>query len=145
MPDHPGIKLPLPGQTPFQYVLPLNRFAFAALVLGDFDGAFSNQEISLADAVGFNRNCAGYFSHFSHIRHLIADDERIEEDLTWAPFDLVHKEAGHMKFKKRPAELENAGGQLALATDSSVPRGRSSSMALLADFVDILPLFARTS
>lgn len=103
-PAHPALHLPLPGQTPFQYMLVLNRFTAASLVFGDFDDAFMNIEIPVDAARGFNRHCLAHFAHFSHIRHLVADDESLKEDMLWAPYNLVHERPGDVKYRRRAAE-----------------------------------------
>jgi hypothetical protein len=54
-PTHPAMRLPLPGMTPYQLVLTLNPTTLVCLVLGDFDGAFSNKSIDLETALGFDR------------------------------------------------------------------------------------------
>lgn len=63
--------LPLPRMVPYQLVLTLNPATIACLILGDFDGAFSNREIDAAAAAGFNRHFVGHFAKFDYVRHLI--------------------------------------------------------------------------
>lgn len=96
---HPALRLPLPGQTPYIYVLALNRATLAMLVLGDFDGAFSNIEIPAEAAMSINRHHVGYFTRFKHVRHVIADDDRLLEDMRWAQFELIYSRERDMKFR----------------------------------------------
>lgn len=101
-PEHPAFHLPLPGQTPFIYVLSLDRATLAMLAFGEFDNGFETGEMHLDAALMFNRHYAGYFAKFAHIRHLIADDDQLATDMIWAPFDLLESKRDHMKFKRRP-------------------------------------------
>jgi hypothetical protein len=103
-PAHPAMKLPLPGMMPYQLVLTLNPttlVCLVCLVLGDFDGAFSNQPIDLETALGFNRHFVGQFAKFDHVRHLIADRDNLAGDMTWAPYDLVTDTERKITFRRR--------------------------------------------
>lgn len=101
VPPHPAIYLPQPGMVPYQLVLPLNPTTIACLVLGDFDGAFSNLQMDIATAAWFNLNYVGQFSHFDHVRHLITAAQGLVEDMTWAPYDLLEKSERRMVFKRK--------------------------------------------
>lgn len=101
-PSHPALKLPLPGQTPYLYVLPLDPFTLATLVIGDFDGAFVNHAISAEVALGFNQQYVGQFAFFDPIRHLIAGREGIVPAMTWAPYDFVEEDHRKVVFRRRP-------------------------------------------
>ena len=101
IPDDNRVKKPLPGISPYQLALPLNRFSVATLVLGDFDGMFQNIGIDDDVARGFNRYYAGQFSHFKHIRHLVADRENLEMDMAWASYDVVERSDRRIKFRRR--------------------------------------------
>jgi hypothetical protein len=59
VPAHATIKLPLPDMTPCQLVLTLNPNTFACLILGEFDGAFSNRLVDKQIAVGLKRRFVG--------------------------------------------------------------------------------------
>jgi hypothetical protein len=100
-PAHPAMKLPLPGMMPYQLVLTLNPTTLVCLVLGDFDGAFSNQPIDLETALGFNRHFVGQFAKFDHVRHLITDRDNLAGDMTWAPYDLVRDTERKLTFRRR--------------------------------------------
>lgn len=100
-PDHPALHLPLPGQTPYCFALALNPNTLAILALGDFNGAFSNSEMPLDAATMFNRQNVINFAKFTHVRHIVADDDRLVQDMTLAPFDLLESRHGHMRFKRR--------------------------------------------
>jgi hypothetical protein len=102
-PDHPALRLPLPGMVPYQLILVLNRNTLASLVLADFDDAFSNREISLEVAQGFNRQFVAQFAHFEQVRHLITDRENLAIDMTWASYDLVDESDRKVTFH-RPSE-----------------------------------------
>jgi hypothetical protein len=100
-PHHPAMALPLPGMVPYQLVLTLNPTTMACLVLGDFDGAFSNREIDAATAMGFNRHFVGQFAKFDYVRHLITPADNIGVDMTWAPYDLVESSQRKIVFRRR--------------------------------------------
>lgn len=51
------------GMVPCLLVLTLNPTTVACLVLGNFDDAFSNREIDLATAAGFDRHFVGQFAN----------------------------------------------------------------------------------
>lgn len=101
VPDDNLLTKPLPGISPYQLVLPLNRFTIAMLVLGDFDGMFENIEVADDIARGFNRYYVGQFSQFEHIRHLVTDRDDLEVDMTWAPYNVVEKSDRRIKFRRR--------------------------------------------
>ncbi len=107
-PAHPAMHLPLPGMVPFERVLALNPTTFVSVVEGDFDGAFFNSEIGLNVALGFNRRTLGHFAHFPEVRHLISDRERLNEDMTWAPYRLVSDTPEKIIFER---EDRTAGAQ----------------------------------
>jgi hypothetical protein len=103
-PSHPALKLPLPGQTPYLYVLPLDPFTLATLVIGDFDGAFLNQAISVDEARGFNQQYVGQFAFFDPIRHLITGREGLISAMTWAPYDFAEEDDRKVVFRRRPPQ-----------------------------------------
>lgn len=98
---HPAMRLPLPGMSPYQLVLTLNPQTYMSLVVGDFDGAFSNQLIDLPTAHGFNRHFAGQFANFDAVRHLIASRDDLIDDMTWASYDLLNETPRKMTFRRR--------------------------------------------
>lgn len=100
-PDHPALSLPLPGQTPYLYALPLDPRTLVTLTLGDFGGTFVNYEISADEARGFNRQYLGQFAFFESIRHLITDRDDIVEEMTWGPYDFVEGDERKMVFRRR--------------------------------------------
>ncbi|MGO4138496.1 DUF4238 domain-containing protein [Rhizobium brockwellii] len=100
-PSHTGMALLLPGMIPYQLVLTLNPTTIACLVLGDFDGAFSNREIDVTTAMGFNRHFVGQFAKFEYVRHLITPADDIAVDMTWAPYDLVESSRRKIVFRRR--------------------------------------------
>lgn len=100
-PPHPAMALPLPGMVPYQLVLTLNPTTIACLVLGDFDGAFSNRAIDITTAAGFNRHFVGQFAKFEYVRHLITPADNIVTDMTWAPYDLVESSGRKIVFRRR--------------------------------------------
>jgi hypothetical protein len=99
-PAHPAMELPLPGVTPYQLVLTLNPTTVACLILGDFDGAFSNRTIDQETALGFNRYFLGQFAKFDHVRHLITGRENLAADMTWASYDLVKDSERKITFRR---------------------------------------------
>ena len=101
-PTDPALCLPLPGMTPHQHVLTLNRTTIASLVLGDFDDFFVNREIDVAVANAYNRNFAAQFACFDNVRHLITDrNDDLIADMTWAPYDLVKETERKIIFQRR--------------------------------------------
>ncbi len=100
-PAHSAMDLPLPSMKPFQRVLAVNPFTLVAVVVGDFGGAFFNTEMTPDVAHGINRTAAGQFAHFPKVRHMISGRERLIEDMTWAPYDLIRDTPGKIVFKRR--------------------------------------------
>lgn len=101
-PPHPNMALPLPGMVPFQRALTLNPTTLALLVVGDFDGAFSNHAVTLDVARALNRSFVGHFAHFPHVRHLVTDrDDRLIPDMTWALYDVIEDMPRKLVFKRR--------------------------------------------
>lgn len=99
-PEHPALRLPLPGMSPYQLILTLNPTA-ACLMLGDFDDAFANVEIDVQTARGLNRHFIGQFAKFDRVRHLITDRDGLAAEMTWAPYDLVEDAERRLKFRRR--------------------------------------------
>lgn len=93
--------LPLPDMTPYQLVLTLNPHTLACLILGDFDGAFSNRLVDQSIALGFNRRFLGQFGHFDHVRHLITGRANLAADMDWAGYDLVEESERKITFRRR--------------------------------------------
>jgi hypothetical protein len=100
-PEHPALRLPLPGMVPYQLILTLNRTTLASLVLADFDDAFSNIEIDAATARAFNRHFACQFAYFPTVRHLITGRDDLTTDMTWAPYDLIEETECKITFQRR--------------------------------------------
>jgi hypothetical protein len=109
VPPHPALKLPLPGMTPYTFMLPLDPYTFATLTLGDFDGAFLNQAITAQEARGFNQQYVGQFAYFDTIRHLITAREGLIEAMTWAPYDLVGEDHRKVVFRRRLPSPNRSG------------------------------------
>jgi hypothetical protein len=100
-PEHPALRLPLPGMIPHQHLLTLNRNTLASLVLSDFDDAFTNSEIDIVTARAFNRYFACQFARFETVRHLITDRDDLVADMTWAPYDLIKETEQKIIFRRR--------------------------------------------
>jgi hypothetical protein len=100
-PEHPALRLPLPGMVPYQLILTLNTTTIASLVLADFDDAFGNTEINVDVARVFNRHFVGQFAYFKHVRHLITDRHNLAADMTWAPYELVDDTERKVTFRRR--------------------------------------------
>jgi hypothetical protein len=100
-PAHPALRLPLPGMTPYQLIVALNRTTLVTLVLADFDDAFSNIEIDAQIARGISRQLAGQFAYFPTIRHLITGRDDLIADMTWAPYELIEETARKITFRKK--------------------------------------------
>jgi hypothetical protein len=100
-PTHAAMSLPLPGMTPYQLVLTLDPNTIVCLILGDFDGAFSNQPIDQETALGFNRHFVGQFAKFDHVRHLITSRDNLAADMTWAPYNLIEETERKITFRRR--------------------------------------------
>ena len=101
VPAHAAIELPLPDMTPYQLVLTLNVNTFACLILGDFDGAFSNRLVDPQTAVGLNRRFVGQFAYFEHVRHLITGRANLAADMNWAGYDLIEDTEQKITFRRR--------------------------------------------
>ena len=87
-PAHPALSLPLPGMTPYQFILTLEPHTAVSLVLGQFSEGFSNLVVPDDVARGLNRHFAAWFSKFDYVRHLVSSRGALVEDMTWAPYDL---------------------------------------------------------
>lgn len=101
VPAHPALRLPLPGMTPYTFVLPLDAYTLATLTLGDFDGAFRNRAITAQEARGFNQQYVGQFAYFDMVRHLITARDGLIEAMTWAPYDFVEEDHRKIVFRRR--------------------------------------------
>ena len=99
-PPHPAIDMPLPGMVPFQRILTVDPHTMVAVTVGDFGGHFANIEMDVEMAIGINKTFVGHFGHFPHVRHLVAGRDRLIEDMTWAPYDLVSDSPGIITFKR---------------------------------------------
>lgn len=104
VPEHAAISLPLPGMVPFQRVLPLNPSTLVSITDGSFGGAFHNLEVPEEVAMGFNRHRATQFSHFPHVRHMIASRDGLVADMTWAPYDLIAGTDRKITFRRRASD-----------------------------------------
>lgn len=103
-PEHPALRMPLPGMVPFTYNLTLNPTTMVNLVLADFDDAFLNVEQGDDFRLGVNRHLAGQFGHFPHVRHMITDaGDELVRDMTWAHYYLEKVDDRRMVFR-RPAD-----------------------------------------
>lgn len=100
-PDHPALRLNLPGMTPHSLVLPLEPHTLATLTLGDFGGGFVNNTITAQEAQGFNQQYVGQFAFFDPIRHLITGREGLIEAMIWAPYDFVEEDHRKVVFRRR--------------------------------------------
>ena len=87
-PPNPALSLPLPGMTPYQFVMALEPHTAVSLVLGRFSDGFANMVVPDNVVHGLNRHFAAYFSKFDYVRHLVSSRERLIEDMIWAPYDL---------------------------------------------------------
>lgn len=101
-PAHAAMDLPLPGMVPFQRVLAVDPWTLILVVVGNFGGAFANTEMPVEVAHGFNRSVAGQFSHFPMVRHMICGRERLVDDMTWAPYELVMDTPAKVVFRRKP-------------------------------------------
>lgn len=103
-PEHPALRLPLPGMVPFVYNLAVNPTTLVNLVLADFDDAFLNVEQGEDFRLGMNRHFVGQFGHFPYVRHMITDaNEELVRDMTWAHYRLLKGGDRKMVFH-RPAD-----------------------------------------
>jgi len=103
IPAHPAIDLPLPGMVPLQRLLAVDPHTLVSVVVGDFGGTFDNIELPQDDvAHGYNRRVAAHFSQFPMVRHMVCGSDRLVEDMTWAPYDLIAKTPAKIVFKRRP-------------------------------------------
>jgi hypothetical protein len=109
-PAHPDMDMPLPGMVPFQRVLAVDPQTLVMVVVGNFGGAFSNNEMPLDVAEGFNRSVAGQFARFPMVRHMVCGRDRLVEDMTWAPYELVSNTPGKIIFKRRAESGASGAG-----------------------------------
>lgn len=100
-PSHAAMSLPLPGMTPYALVLTLNPTTIACLILGDFDGAFSNRPIDQTTALGFNRHFVCQFANFDRVRHLITSRDSLVSDMAWAHYDVMESNERKITFRRR--------------------------------------------
>ncbi|MGY3235623.1 hypothetical protein ACVWZ4_003834 [Bradyrhizobium sp. USDA 4472] len=100
-PPDPRLWLPLPGMTPFQYILTLTPTTMASLVLGDFDDTFLNIEVELDVSRGINRYFVGQFGHNSHTRHLITDRDGLSAEMAWAHFETLKDSPRKIVFRRK--------------------------------------------
>lgn len=70
-------------------------------MLGDFDDAFENREITSDEARGLNRHFLAQFTYFSRIQHLITGRDALIDDMQWAGYELVSQEEKRIKFVRR--------------------------------------------
>jgi len=99
-PAHPALRLPLPGMTPFQYVLTLNPTTIASLVLADFDDAFSNIEVEPEVSRSVNRYFVGQFGHFDRVRHLLTSREDLFTDMSRAHYNVLKDSSRKIVFRR---------------------------------------------
>ncbi|KJC43170.1 DUF4238 domain-containing protein [Bradyrhizobium sp. LTSP857] len=103
-PEHPAVRLPLPGMVPFTYNLAVNPTTIVNLVLGDFDDAFLNVLQGEDFRLDMNRHFACQFGHFPHVRHMVTDaGDELVSDMTWAHYRLLKAGDRKMVFH-RPAD-----------------------------------------
>ncbi|WP_084438210.1 DUF4238 domain-containing protein [Shinella sp. HZN7] len=100
-PYHPALYLPKPGMIPFQFVLALNPTTIATLVLGNFGDVFTNDEMPLDSAIGYNRSFVAQFAHFDGIRHLVTSRDDLSTDMTWAPYSLVSNTEQKITYRRK--------------------------------------------
>lgn len=100
-PAHPDMDMPLPGMVPFQRVLAVDPQTLVSVIVGNFGGAFSNIEMPRDMADGFNRSVAGQFAKFPMVRHMVCGRDRLVEDMTWAPYELISETPGKIVFRRR--------------------------------------------
>jgi len=99
-PRHFAMSLPLPGMVPFQRALTVNPHTLVTVTVGDFGGHFSNNMIDEEMAVGINRTFAGHFATFPNVRHLVTSRERLIEDMTSAPYEVVSDTPAKIVFRR---------------------------------------------
>jgi hypothetical protein len=99
-PEHPALRLPLPGMVPFAYNLALNPTTLVNLVLADFDDAFLNVEQEDDFRLGMNRHFVGQFGHYPYVRHMITDGTELVEDMAWAHYRLLKGGTRKMVFHR---------------------------------------------
>lgn len=100
-PHHPNMDLPVPGMAPYQLVLALNPSTIACLVLGDFDGHFSNEIMDLQTALGFNSHYLAHFAKFQNVRHLVTEKAGLVDEMLWAHYDLISDTEKKITFKRK--------------------------------------------
>lgn len=100
-PAHPSLKLPLPGMTPYQYILTLTPTTMASLILADFDDAFLNIEIELDVSLGINRYFVGQFGNSDHVRHLLTGREELYVDMSWAHYSVLKDSSRKIVFHRK--------------------------------------------
>lgn len=110
-PDHPALRMPLPGMVPYTYNLALTPTTMVNLVLADFDDAFMNVEQGENFRLGMNRHLAGQFGHFPHVRHMITDaNDELVRDMAWAHYRLEKADDRRMVFHRPANSTSSASG-----------------------------------
>jgi hypothetical protein len=99
-PRHAAMDLPLPGMVPFQRMLTVNPYTLVTVVVGDFDGHFSNRMMDEETAVEINRILVRHFAQFRNVRHLVTGRDRLIEDMTWAPYEVVLDTPAKIVFRR---------------------------------------------
>lgn len=100
-PAHPSLKLPLPGMTPYQYILTLTPTTMASLVLADFDDAFMNIEVPPEVSLGINRYFVGQFGHGEHVRHLLTGRDGLISEMAWARYSVLKDSPRKIVFQRK--------------------------------------------
>jgi len=99
-PYHAAMDLPLPGMVPFRRILTVNPYTLVTVVDGSFEGHFSNTMMNEEMAAAANRDFASHFALFPNVRHLVTDRDRLIEDMTWGPFELISDSPAKIVFKR---------------------------------------------
>jgi hypothetical protein len=50
--------------------------------------------------IGINRSFAAHFAEFPNVRHLVTGRDRLIEDMTWAPYEVVSDTPAKIVFRR---------------------------------------------
>lgn len=89
VPDYPALRASQAGLVPQSYLMPLAPNAYVLVCLGDFDGAFTNQQVDPLVEMGLKRQIVAQFSHWPIIKHMICPKDGLVDHLKWAGYNCI--------------------------------------------------------
>lgn len=99
-PSHSNLRPTQLGLEPFSYLMPLASNAYMMLSLGDFDGDFKNQSVSLDVEMGLKRQIVSQFAYWPRISHMICDGTSLVDQLKWAEYKCISDTTSKKTFER---------------------------------------------